>query len=84
MSNLKCMELRRVIIMDIRLKGSIQLPSLPQWHTIILNMCPGQMVRDPYPPTTLFMVHQSTQSILQLDKVRYNMGVSEMRSGIGK
>lgn len=48
-------------------------------------MSPGQMVRVPYPLTTLFTEHQSTQSILQgPDKVRYNMvGVPEMRSGTG-
>ena len=59
MSNLKCMQLQRVKIMGIRLRGSIRLMFLLQWHTIILNMSPGWMVKVPYPCNTL-----STQGIL--------------------
>ena len=77
MFNLKCMQLRRVIIMGIQLRGFIQLLFLLPWHTIILNMSPGQMVKVPYLSNTL-----STQG---LDKMRCNMpvGVPEMRSRIG-
>ena len=58
MFNLKCMQLQTVIT-DIQLRGFIQLLFLLQWHTIILNMSPGQMVKVPYPHTSL-----STQGIL--------------------
>ena len=63
--------------MGIQLRGFIQLLFLLPWHTIILNMSPGQMVKVPYLSNTL-----STQG---LDKMRCNMpvGVPEMRSRIG-
>ena len=52
MSNPKCMQLPKGIIMGMRLRGFIRLQFLLQWHTIIPNMSLGRMVKVPHPCNT--------------------------------